>query len=117
LKELHAGLSHLSRLRARMVAIGFLADDPLLLMVVKAQESVQDLSIRLHYIGCNGESASRGVSLIHDVGVLWCGPYLLAPKCPPRRFCLAFAPDDHDVADGEHGGGRRRGRQDVPSST
>jgi len=53
-QELRPGLSYLSRLRARMVAIGFLPDDPLMLMVVKAQESVQDLAIRLHYLGCDG---------------------------------------------------------------
>src|SRR5258708_4965266 len=49
-------LNYLSRLRGRMVEIGFLPDDPVFAAVVKAHDAADELFMALHYAGCGGGS-------------------------------------------------------------
>jgi hypothetical protein len=49
-------LNCLSRLRARMVEVGFLPTDPVFLAVVKAHDAAGELFMTLHYAGCGGGS-------------------------------------------------------------
>jgi hypothetical protein len=51
----------LSQLERRMTRLGFLADDPLYVAVVKAQSAAQELYVSVHYLGC-----SCGVGRPHD---------------------------------------------------
>ena len=53
-EELRLGVSYLTRLRARMVEVGFLPTDPLFVAVAKAQEASQDLLTKVHYLTCDG---------------------------------------------------------------
>src|SRR5262249_10248173 len=57
LDRLHATLfpavNLLNQLERRMTRLGFLADDPLYLAVVKAQSAAQELYIQVHYLGCS----------------------------------------------------------------
>jgi hypothetical protein len=49
-------LNYLSRLRARMVEVGFLPDDPVFAAVVKAHDAAGEHFMALHYAGRGGGS-------------------------------------------------------------
>jgi hypothetical protein len=51
-KSLRPSLNYLTRLRERMVAVGFLPDDPLFVAVVKAHAAMGELFMAMHYAGC-----------------------------------------------------------------
>jgi hypothetical protein len=44
----------LNRLERRMARLGFPTNDPLCLLVARAQSAVEDLYIHVHYLGCSG---------------------------------------------------------------
>ena len=52
-------LNYLSRLRERMVEIGFLPDDLAFRAVVKAHDAVGWLFMAMHYAGCGGVGGAR----------------------------------------------------------
>jgi hypothetical protein len=54
LESLRPALQFLNRLEARLIAVGGLPSDPLLQKVVKARDAMHDLSIKLHYLSCDG---------------------------------------------------------------
>jgi hypothetical protein len=54
LESLRQSLQYLNRLEARMIAVGVLPADPLLQKVVKARDAMHDLSVKLHYLSCDG---------------------------------------------------------------
>ncbi len=59
-KALQPGLDYLRRLRERMVAVGFLPDDPLFAAVVKAHDAAGELFMAMHYASCaSGVGAAR----------------------------------------------------------
>jgi hypothetical protein len=43
----------LNRLERRMSRLGFPVNDPLYLLVVKAQSAIQDLYVHVHYLSCS----------------------------------------------------------------
>ena len=51
-KALYPLANYLVRLRSRMEKVGFLPDDPVFLLVAKAQDAVQHLMVELHYRSC-----------------------------------------------------------------
>jgi len=51
-KALYPLANYLVRLRSRMEKVGFLPDDPVFLLVAKAQDAVQHLRVELHYRSC-----------------------------------------------------------------
>jgi hypothetical protein len=55
-------LRYLSKLRERMVAVGFLPADPLFAATVKAHDALQAASMAWHYASCPGgiESSRMG---------------------------------------------------------
>ena len=52
-------LGNLSRLQARMDVEGFLIDDELLVLVREAQDAVERLFVKLHYLTCDGVGRRR----------------------------------------------------------
>jgi len=53
-KSVDPMLRYLFRLRDRMRKVGFLPSDPLYCVVEKAYDAVQALTVKLHYMGCDG---------------------------------------------------------------
>ena len=53
-RGMRAGLNYLTKLRERMVAVGFLPEDPLFVAVVKAHDAAGELFVAMHYAGCSG---------------------------------------------------------------
>ena len=53
-EALRPSLQYLNRLEERLIAVGVLPSDPLLQKVVNARNAVHDLSIKLHYLSCDG---------------------------------------------------------------
>jgi hypothetical protein len=53
-EALRPSLQYLNRLEERLIAVGSLPNDPLHQKVVKARDAMHDLSIKLHYLGCDG---------------------------------------------------------------
>ena len=51
-KALFPLANYLVRLRSRMEKVGFLPDDPVFMLVSKAQDAVQHLRVTLHYRSC-----------------------------------------------------------------
>ncbi len=47
-------LRYLYKLKDRMQRVGFLPQDPLYQSVERAYNSVHSLSVKLHYLGCDG---------------------------------------------------------------
>jgi hypothetical protein len=54
LESVRSRLGYLTRLRQGMERVGFSSDDSLFQAVIKAYESVFDLSVKLHYLSCAG---------------------------------------------------------------
>lgn len=50
--QLRRPLGYLGRLRRRMEVLGFPPTDPLYLDTRRAQEALQDLHVRAHYLSC-----------------------------------------------------------------
>jgi hypothetical protein len=55
-------LGRLSRLRARLIAIGYRPDDPYLLAVDAAWSAVHELCVRTHYLSCEGGVGGANVT-------------------------------------------------------
>lgn len=53
-EALRPSLQYLNRLEERLIAVGALPNDSLLQKVVKARDAMHDLSIKLHYLSCDG---------------------------------------------------------------
>jgi hypothetical protein len=53
-KALYPHVNYLSRLRKRMEAVGFPPNDRLYLLVRKAHDALDELSIAVHYLSCDG---------------------------------------------------------------
>ena len=53
-KALYPHVNYLSRLRKRMEVVGFLPNDKLYLLVRKAHDALDELSIAVHYLSCDG---------------------------------------------------------------
>jgi hypothetical protein len=51
-KSLYPHLNYLCRMRRRMELIGFPPGDPLFLLVSRAYDSLQQLSVEVHYMSC-----------------------------------------------------------------
>ena len=62
-QTLFPAVNLLNQLERRMTRLGFLADDPLYVAIVKAQTAAQELYIQVHYLGC-----SSGVGRPRPVG-------------------------------------------------
>ena len=61
-EALQPSLDYLRRLRERMVAAGFLPDDPLLESVGKSYDAMSELYMTMHYVSCPNGGAGSGTA-------------------------------------------------------
>ncbi len=57
--EIGRSLGYLSRLSARMDAVGFPPDDKLRMLVARAHEAMHALRVEAHYLGCQNGVGRR----------------------------------------------------------